>query len=109
MYQVNLKREIYWRHPPVKTQDFTKNQDQDHADENAALVHVRPHTLITHYTDAVSSRKTSQADGETTCEMHEATEQAVGSLGIEVLGDEDGYDEGVDGDDTGHDNGDEAL
>lgn len=41
--------------------------------------------------------------------MHETTEQTVGSFRIEVLGDEDRYDEGVDGDDTGHDNGNEAL
>lgn len=41
--------------------------------------------------------------------MHEAAEQAVIRLGIEILGDQDGYDEGVDCDNTRHDDGNEAL
>lgn len=94
---------------PVKTQNLTKNQNQDHAHKDSALIHVRPHALVTDDTDAISGGQASQSNGKTTCEMHETTKQTVGSLGVEILCDKDGYDERVDGDNTGHDNGNETL
>lgn len=94
---------------PVKTQNFAEDQNQDHAHEDPALIHVGSNALVTDDTNAVASRETSHADGHAARKMHEAAEQAVARLGVQVLGDEDGYDERVDGDDTGHDYGDEAL
>lgn len=96
-------------HIPVKTQYFSEDQNQDHSDKDSALVHERPDTLVPHNTDAVPSSEAGHADRDTTGEVHEAAEQAVVGLGVEVLGDEYGYDEGVDGDDTGHDDRDETL
>lgn len=94
---------------PIKTQDLSKDKNQNHADEDAALGHVGAHALVTHDANAVSSRETRHANRNAASEMHKATEQAVVGLRVEVLGDQDRDDEGVDSDDTGHDDGDEAL
>lgn len=94
---------------PIETQDLSKDEDQDHADEDAALGHVGTHALVTYDTDAVTGRETCHANRYTASEMHKATEQAVVRFRVEILGDQDGDDEGVDSDDTRHDDGDEAL
>lgn len=94
---------------PIEAQYLSENQDQNHAYEYAALVHVSAHALVTDNTNAIAGRETCHTDGNTAGEMHETAEQAITGLRVEVLGDEDGYDEGVDRDDTGHDDGNEAL
>lgn len=94
---------------PVETENFSENQNQNHAHEDAALVHVGSDSFVADNTYAVSGCKTRHANGDAAGKVHETAEQAVAGLGVEVLCDEDGYDEGIDSDNTGHDNGDETL
>ena len=56
--------------------------------------------------------KPSSVNAETCRCFNDVLEQAIvlaGSWGPEILCDKDSYDEGVNGDDTGHDDGDQAL
>jgi hypothetical protein len=97
----------------IETQNFAENKDKHHADKDSGLLHVGPDTAITDHANAVSGGKTRQADGETAPEMQETSKQSVFvralCWGRQVFGDEDGNDEGVNGDDTRHDHGDQAL
>lgn len=61
----------------IQTQDFAKNQYQHHADEDSWLLHVTSDAHIAHNADCVSSSQTWQPNAETSCEMHETSEQAV--------------------------------
>lgn len=82
-----------------------------------ARISIRPrlHSIrtyrITHYPNSITRGQTRQAHRETSCHVHEAREQGVAlhRWGPYVAGDEDGYDERVDGENTGHDDGDERL
>jgi hypothetical protein len=57
---------------PIKSKNFTENEDQNHADKDARLEHVGPNALVAHDSDAVARGETCQADGEATCQVHEA-------------------------------------
>jgi hypothetical protein len=96
---------------PVETEDFSENQNQDHAHEYPGLLHVRADALVSHDSDGVSGSQTSHAHRYATGKVHEAVEQTVagGARGRHIFGDQDGDDKRVDGNDTGHDDGDEAL
>lgn len=118
---------------PVETQYFAENENQDHAYENPRLLHVASHALaqlvsnqaifsdiilrnipctyhISYNSDCVSRRETCQPNTKSGRQVQTPGEQAVG-LGWRphVSSDEDSNDEGVDGDDTRHDDGDERL
>lgn len=67
------KEQLGGKNVPVKTEDFAENENEDHADEDAALLHVGAHALIANDTDRVARRQTCEADGETGAEVHEAT------------------------------------
>ena len=66
---------------------------------------------VSNNANGVACSQTGQADRQTSTHVHETSKQRVLLLrrGLDVAGDEDGYDEGVDGQDTGHDNGDQGL
>ncbi len=49
---------------PVETQDFSKNQNEDHAHKKPRLLSCAPHARVTH-----------DADGETCCQSTEAHAQ----------------------------------
>ena len=93
-----------------KGQADTENENENHADKHSRLLHVGAHALVAHDADAVAGRKTRHADREAAGQVHEAAVQAVRLRGrVHVFDDEDGDDERVDGDDTGHDDGNQAL
>ena len=123
-----MNRAILWQPSlPIKTQDFSENENEDHADEDPRLAHESTYALcmlanaqvirdlstysVSNDTNCVACSQTRQADRETSAHMHEPSEQRVLLLrrGLDVAGDKDGDDEGVDGQDTGHDNGDKRL
>lgn len=106
----NIKAVIAWEEfLPIETQYLAKDQNQNHANKDAALVHVCPHTFVAYDADAVSGGETRHANRDTAGEVHEAAEKTIAGLGVEVLCDQDRYDEGVDCDNTRHNDGNEAL
>jgi hypothetical protein len=95
---------------PIQSQNLPKDQNQHHPHENPALLHVRPHSTVSHNSDRVAGRETREADGKAAGQVHATLEEGVGGgWRLHAAGDQDGDDEGVDGDDSGHDDGDEGL
>lgn len=92
---------------PVKTQDFSENENQNHSDVEAGLLGSSTNTGVTNNTNSKTSGKTSQTDSETSTQLDETSVQR--KLLLKVVGDKDGHDETVDTDDTSHDNGDNVL
>jgi hypothetical protein len=62
-------------HPnlPIEAQDFAKNENQNHANEDSRLQHVSSDALVANNADAVSGRKTSEPDGQAAGKVHKAT------------------------------------
>ncbi|KAG5930071.1 hypothetical protein E4U53_002311 [Claviceps sorghi] len=55
------------------TKDFSKDENQNHADKDSRLLHVSTDSLVTDDTDAVSGSETGHTDGQSTGEVHETT------------------------------------
>lgn len=91
----------------VKTQDFGENENQDHTDEETGLLSGTTHTGVTNNADGETSGETSETDRETGTELDETGVERHGSL--DVTRDEHTDDETVNGNDTGHDNGNDTL
>ena len=114
---------------PIKPQDLSENEDQNHADEDAALLHVRADARVTNNANAVTCREPSKPNGKPTPKVQESPaiismalrgrlfnglderEEVVALLRgrSEILGDEDGDDEGVNCENTGHNHRNQAL
>jgi hypothetical protein len=86
------------------TQDFSENENKNHANEESGLLSSTPHTSITDNANGEAGGQTCQTNGQTGTELDEAGEE--GGLLFEVVGDEDGNDETVDTNDTSHNDGD---
>jgi hypothetical protein len=91
----------------VKTKDFSENEDENHADEESGLLSGTTDTGVTNNTDGETSGKTSKTDGETGTELDETSEQRL-LLG-KLVGDQDGNDETVNGNNTSHNDGNNVL
>jgi len=91
----------------VKTQDLSENEDQDHADEQTWLLSGSSYTCITDDTNSETGSKTRETDTKTCTKLHKAGVE--GHVDSETTGNQDGYDESVNGNDTSHDNGDGTL
>jgi hypothetical protein len=89
------------------TQDFSENEDKDHANEESRLLSCASHTSITDNSNSEACRQTGQADGETSTKLEEGRVQCVIGL-LQAVGDQDGHHQSVDTDDTGHNNGDDV-
>lgn len=57
---------------PVETEDFAENENQHHADKDAALLHESAHALVADDADGVAGGQAGEADGETGSQVHEA-------------------------------------
>jgi len=91
----------------VETQDFGKNENENHADEKSGLLGSSSYTGVTDNTDSKASSETSETDRETSTKLCKSFGE--GHLGRQVTGDEDRNDETVDSDNTSHDDGDNTL
>lgn len=89
------------------TEDFSENENKNHSDEESGLLSSTTDTGITDNTDGETSGKTGKADGETSTELDETGVQ--GLLLGELVGDQDGNDETVNGNDTSHNDGNNVL
>ena len=88
------------------TQYFGENENQNHSDEESRLLSGTAHTGITDDTNGESRRKTRKTDGQTRTQLNEVGEES--SVLTEVVGDEHGDDEAVNGNDTSHDDWDDV-
>ncbi len=68
----HLGRRKYDDDIPVETEDLTKDQDQDHADEDPRLLHVGAYALVADDADAVARREARHPHRDATAEVHEA-------------------------------------
>jgi hypothetical protein len=87
----------------VQTQDFGENENQNHSDEQTGLLSCASDTCVTDDTDGEAGSETSQADGQTSTELDEASVE--GKLLLQAIGNEDGHDETIDTNDTSHNDG----
>jgi hypothetical protein len=82
------------------TEDFSENEDENHADEESGLLSGTTDTGVTNNTDGETSGKTSETDGETGTKLDETSEER--GLLAKLVGNQDGNDETVNGNDTSH-------
>lgn len=87
----------------VRTQNFGENENKNHSNEESWLLSSTTDTSITNNTNGETGSKTSKADGETSAELDETGEER--QILSKVVGDEDGDDETVNGNDTSHNDG----
>jgi len=59
------------RHLPVETQDFSKDENQNHAHKDPRLFHVGPDALVAHDADAIAGRQAREADRQPARQVHE--------------------------------------
>ena len=85
------------------TQDFGENKNQNHSNEQPWLLSGTSDTCITNNTNSETSSETSKTDRETGTELDETSEE--GSLLSEIVGDQDGNDQTVNGNNTSHNDG----
>jgi hypothetical protein len=85
------------------TKDFGENENKNHSNEESGLLSGTTDTGITDNTDGETSGETSKTDRETSTELDEASVQ--GLLLGKLVGDQDGNDETVNGNDTSHNDG----
>lgn len=84
------------------TQDFGKNKNQNHSDEETGLLGSSSDTSITNNTDGKTSSETSETDRETGTKLNEASVER--EVLLETIGDQDGNDEAINTNDTSHNN-----
>lgn len=90
-----------------RTQDFSENEDKNHADEQPGLLGGTTDTSITNDTDGETGGETGETDGQTSAELDEVGEE--GALLLQAVGDQDGDDQTVDTNDTSHNDGDNVC
>lgn len=103
-YRECLACHVYASKP---TKDFSENENKNHSNEESRLLGGTTDTSVTDDTNGETGGKTSKTDGETSTKLNEASEQRL--VLAEVVGDQDGNDETVDGNDTSHNDGDNVL
>jgi hypothetical protein len=69
------------------TQDFSENENQNHADEQTGLLSSSANTSITDNTNGKASSKTGETDGKTSTELNEPSVQW--EVLLQVVGDKD--------------------
>ena len=91
----------------VPTQHFGENENQNHANEETRLLGSSTDTSITDNANGKASGETGKTDRETGTKLDEAGVEC--HILREVVRDEDGHDQAVDTNDTGHNDGDNVC
>eukprot|EP00444_Apocalathium_aciculiferum_P059724 CAMPEP_0183599652 /NCGR_PEP_ID=MMETSP0371-20130417/179541_1 /TAXON_ID=268820 /ORGANISM="Peridinium aciculiferum, Strain PAER-2" /LENGTH=215 /DNA_ID=CAMNT_0025811721 /DNA_START=140 /DNA_END=788 /DNA_ORIENTATION=- len=92
----------------VQAQGLGEDEDQDHADEEARLLRIRPHASIANDADGEASGQGGHANSEAGGQMGIAGVGRV-SRGLHLAVDDHRRDEAVDAKDPSHDNGDDRA
>lgn len=58
---------------PVKTQDFSENKNENHADKDAGLLHVCPDAGIANNANAVAGSEARQSNSQAAGKVHKTT------------------------------------
>ena len=85
------------------TKHFSKDENQNHADEQTGLLRSATHTCITNDPDCETGREPCEPDSQARTQLDEAGKQ--GGVLTQVVRDEHADHEPVDGNDTSHDDG----
>lgn len=91
----------------VKTQNFSENEDQNHADKQTRLLSCATNTSVTDNTNGETSSETSETDSETSTELDETCVKR--ELLLQTIGDKNRHDQTVNTNDTGHNDGNNVL
>lgn len=84
----------------VQTQDFCKNQDQDHTDKQSWLLGGTSDTGVTDNADGEAGSQPCQADGQACTQLDETCVQRL--LLLQRRRDQHRHNQPVNGNDTGH-------
>ena len=85
------------------TQDFGENENKNHSDEESGLLCSTTDTSVTNDTDGKTGSETGETDGETGTELDETSVES--HLLGKIVGDQDGNDQTVNGNNTSHNDG----
>lgn len=91
----------------VKTQDFCENENQNHTHKKSGLLGGTTDTGVTHNANSETGGQTRETDRETGTKLDETSVE--GLLLLERVRDKHRDDEPVNGNDTGHNDGDNIL
>jgi hypothetical protein len=91
----------------VKTQDFGKNENENHSDKQPGLLGSSSYTSIADDSNGETSSHARQTDGETGTELDKVGEKR--RVLLETVRDQDRHDETVDTNDTSHDDGNDVY
>lgn len=91
----------------LRTQDFSENEDKNHADEETGLLSGTTDASITDNADGETSSKTRETNSEASTKLDEARVQ--GEILLQTVGDKDRHDQAVDTNDTSHNDGDNVY
>lgn len=91
----------------VQTQNFGENENENHSNEKPWLLCGTPDTGITDDADSETGSKTGETDRKTGTELDEPGVERHGSL--DITRDQNGNDETVNGNNTGHNDGNDTL
>lgn len=72
---IRVNQQDQRKYEPVKTQDFSENENQNHADKQTRLLGRATHTGISDDADSEPSGETGQTDRESCAELNEAIEE----------------------------------
>lgn len=86
------------------TQNFSENENENHADEKSGLLSSTPHTCVADDTNSETSSQTSQTHTETCAKLDEASVER--QLLLKSVRDQDRHDQTVDTNNTSHNDGD---
>jgi hypothetical protein len=99
---------MFQKQKKILTQDFSENENQNHANEESRLLRSTADTSVTDNTDRKTSSHTRKADCKASAELDETRVERIAVL-CETVRDQDRDDETVDTDDTSHNDGDNVC
>lgn len=70
---------------PIQSQHFSKDEDEDHADEEAGLLGCAPHTCISHNADGEACSQTAQTNAQPCAQVHEAPTHTQADTHVHTL------------------------
>lgn len=91
----------------IQTQHFSENQNQDHSHKQSWLLGSATDAGVSHNTNGKTSGQSGQSDGQTGTQLNEARVQ--GLLLLQGVRQQHRHHQTVNGDNTGHNDGDDVL
>jgi len=94
----------------VETEGLCEDKDEDHANKEAGLLRICPHTCVSDNADGKAGCKRRETDGKSCAEVSIArVGRVLIRACVDVAVDDDGSDETIDSQHTCHDHGDDGA